>query len=66
MRNIKYIKKVSEIEELVILDLNLLEIANIYCDYNFDKSKECANIGAILKIIINNHNILADKLDQLV
>ena len=34
------IEKISHIEEQITLNINLLEIARGYCEYNFDKACE--------------------------
>ena len=61
LRNIA--EEVAQIEERIILNIELLEIAKSYCEYNFDKASEVSTLGAILDVILREQKALADSFD---
>ena len=57
------IVKISHIEEQITLNINLLEIARGYCEYNFDKACEISTLGSLIEIILDNQQNLAKNVD---
>ena len=58
-----FAEKISHIEKQIITNIDLLEIAKGYCEYNFDKSSEISALGAILSIILEEQKELAQCFD---
>lgn len=58
-------EELSQIEEQITLNIDLLEIAKSYCDYNFDKASEVSSVGAILSVILKEQRALAEKFDSI-
>ena len=60
-----FTKKISHIEEQITLNIDLLEIAKSYCDYNFDKGTEICSVGALIGVILKEQREIADCLDTI-
>ena len=58
-----FAEKISHIEKQITTNIDLLEIAKGYCEYNFDKSSEISALGAILSIILEEQKELAQCFD---
>ena len=53
-------KKIS-IEEQMNTNIDLLQIAKDYCEYNIDKANSYSALLSLLEIILNNQkNVIAD------
>ena len=57
------IEKISHIEEQITLNIDLLEIARDYCEYNYDKASEISTLGTIINIILTGQQSLARSFD---
>ncbi len=57
------IEKISLIEEQITMNIDLLEIAKDYCEYNFDKAREIAALSTIINIILAEQHNLARSFD---
>ena len=56
-------ENVVDIEEKVISNLNLLELAKAYCELNYDKSDELLVISTVIDIVLKNQKELIKKID---
>ena len=64
MDKLEYIKKLNKIEEIVISNLNLLEIAKNYCETNLEESDKFMALGTIINIMLDSQKILLFNLDE--
>lgn len=62
-RNI--LKNMTDIEERITQCVDLLKIAKIYCEQNYDKSDEIIAINTLLEVILSNQKVVSDKLETL-
>lgn len=52
------------LEEQLNINVDLLEIAKDYCEFNYDKSSSLSRLLVLLDIILANQKIIAAKLDN--
>ncbi|MBR1776658.1 hypothetical protein IJ750_06280 [bacterium] len=64
MDKLEYIKKLNKIEEIVISNLNLLEIAKNYCETNLEESDKFMALGTIINIMLDSQKMLLFNLDE--
>ena len=55
----------DDFEALIADNIDLLEIAKDYCEYNHDKSIAMATMRTMLNVILKNQKNIAQKLDLL-
>ena len=55
----------DDFEALIADNIDLLEIAKGYCEYNHDKSIAMATMRTMLNVILKNQKNIAQKLDLL-
>ena len=65
MENMKYIKEITDLEQKLNTGLDLLEVAKIYCEFNYDKSDELSAVSSVLDIVIQIQKSAAVTLDNL-
>lgn len=58
-------EKIIEIERQLNTNLDLIEIAKAYCEFNFDKSDELCTLISVLEIILDNQKKATKALDYL-
>ena len=58
-------EKVVELERQLNVNIDLLEIAKAYCEFNNDKSDEISTLIPILEIILDNQKNLRRSLDYI-
>ena len=55
-------EKIISIEEKVVNNINLLEIAKSYCEFNYEKADEIITLSFLLNTILNNQKEIFEKL----
>jgi hypothetical protein len=58
-------EKIIEIERQLNVNIDLLEIAKAYCEFNNDKSDEISALIPILEIILDNQKNVRRSLDYI-
>ena len=58
-------EKILKLEERVYTNMDLLEIAKTYCEFNYDKSKEISVLNSIIDIIIENQKLITRELCEI-
>lgn len=66
MENLSTLEKITELEQKITSNVDLLEVAKVYCDFNYDKSDEVSTIGAVLEIALENQKEIAKNLDSII
>ena len=57
-------EELAYLEEQLNINVDLLEIAKDYCEFNYDKSSSLSRLLVLLDIILANQKIIAAKLDN--
>ena len=52
------------LEEHFNINVDILELAKDYCEFNYDKSSSLSRLLVLLDIILANQKIIAAKLDN--
>ncbi|MCM1340094.1 MAG: hypothetical protein NC191_10525 [Muribaculaceae bacterium] len=65
MESVKYMEEITNLEQKLNTGLDLLEIAKIYCEFNYDKSDELSALNSVLEIIIQIQKSATSSLDKL-
>lgn len=58
-------EKIVELERQLNVNIDLLEIAKAYCEFNNDKSDEISALIPILEIILDNQKNVRRSLDYI-
>lgn len=59
------LNKIASIEERITQNVNLLEIAKAYCEFNCDKSDEISSLFSILEIILTEQKKLVSEVEAM-
>ena len=58
-------EKLTEPEQILNSNIDLLEVTRSYCESNWDKSNELSILYSVLEIIINNEREAKKTLDYI-
>ena len=58
-------EKIVEIERQLNINIDLIEVAKAYCEFNFDKSDELCTLISVFEIILDNQKKITKALDYL-
>lgn len=64
MENILKIKLIASLEQQITRNLDLLEIAKTYCEFNCDKSDEISTLFSILELIVEQQQNTVKELES--
>ena len=65
MENILKIKTIASLEEQLSRNVDLLEIAKTYCEFNCAKSDEISTLFSILELIIEQQKNSVNNLEAM-
>ena len=52
------------LEQKVLINLDLIDIARVYCEAEADKSEAVMNLGTLMDIIDNNQRDILKTIDE--
>jgi len=57
-------ENIIDIETKLAENINLLEVAKGFCEFNYDKSEEVVALSSLLEIVLKNQRYIAEKVDS--
>lgn len=64
MNKRKKIEKINSIERNINLNIDLLDVAKDFCEFNFDKAAEISALFTMLEIMLKKQKELATEFDM--
>ena len=57
--------KITNLEEKMYINIDLLKIAKDYCEFNADKSCTTSSLLSLIEIVLNNQKSMAENFDEI-